>query len=49
VAPRLHADAKAAACGCRRALDFALITAPEARDSQVTKHLDAVAGRVLKA
>jgi len=49
VAPRLHADERAHACGCRRALDFALITAPEARDPQVIQRLDAVAGRVLKA
>ena len=33
--------------GCHRALDHALITAPEARDSAVCARLDAVAGRVL--
>jgi 5'-methylthioadenosine phosphorylase len=33
--------------GCQRALDHALITSPEARDSSVMKRLDAVAGRVL--
>lgn len=32
---------------CRTALEYALITAPEARDPEVMKKLDAVAGRVL--
>ncbi|MET0633911.1 MAG: S-methyl-5'-thioadenosine phosphorylase, partial [Xanthobacteraceae bacterium] len=35
--------------GSDRALDTALITAPEARDKKLIKKLDAVAGRVLKA
>ncbi|OFZ87546.1 MAG: methylthioadenosine phosphorylase [Betaproteobacteria bacterium RBG_16_66_20] len=48
VAPRLHKDAGAAACACRRVLDHALITAPEARDPKLTQRLSAVAGRVLK-
>lgn len=47
-APRIHADKGAAACGCRKALDHALITAPEARNAKTLKRLDAVAGRVLK-
>ncbi len=34
--------------GSDRALDTALITAPEARDPELIKKLDAVAGRVLK-
>ena len=34
--------------GSDRALDTALITAPEARDPELLKKLDAVAGRVLK-
>jgi 5'-methylthioadenosine phosphorylase len=33
--------------GCQRALEYALITAPEARDSKIVRNLDAVAGRVL--
>ena len=33
--------------GCDRALDFAILTAPEARDPALVKKLDAVAGRVL--
>lgn len=35
--------------GSDRALDTALITAPEARDPELIKKLDAVAGRVLRA
>ena len=34
--------------GSDRALDTALITAPEARDPELLKKLDAVAGRVLR-
>ncbi len=34
-------------CGCGRALDHALITAPERRDPGLMARLDAVAGRVL--
>ena len=34
--------------GSDRALDAALITAPEARDRELLKKLDAVAGRVLR-
>jgi 5'-methylthioadenosine phosphorylase len=34
--------------GSDRALDNALITAPEARDSELLKKLDAVAGRILR-
>jgi 5'-methylthioadenosine phosphorylase len=35
--------------GCDRALDTAVITAPEARDPELLKRLDAVAGRILRA
>jgi 5'-methylthioadenosine phosphorylase len=35
--------------GCDRALDTAVITAPEARDPELLKKLDAVAGRILRA
>ena len=34
--------------GCQTALEHALITAPDARDPELAKRLDAVAGRVLK-
>jgi 5'-methylthioadenosine phosphorylase len=47
VAPRVRADQSAAACPCRTALEYALITTPAARDPQMVKKLDAVAGRVL--
>lgn len=47
VAPRLQADTKATSCNCRSALEHALITAPEARDPEMLKRLDAVAGRLL--
>ncbi len=43
--PREH---EACPIGSDRALDTALITAPEARDPELLKKLDAVAGRVLK-
>jgi 5'-methylthioadenosine phosphorylase len=45
--PFFRDDINAAACSCRNALDNALITAPEARDAETLKRLDAVAGRVL--
>jgi 5'-methylthioadenosine phosphorylase len=48
VVPHVGADAKACECGCRTALQHALITAPEARDAEMKKRLQAVAGRVLK-
>ena len=48
LASTISADAQAAACSCRHALSFALITAPEARDPALVAKLQAVAGRVLK-
>ena len=47
LAPRLVACTDDCAQGCRRALDSAVITAPEARDPALVEKLDAVAGRVL--
>ncbi|WP_295436910.1 S-methyl-5'-thioadenosine phosphorylase [uncultured Thiodictyon sp.] len=47
VAPLLHNDAAAPACGCRSALEHALITPPDARDPELVRRLEAVAGRVL--
>ncbi|HTN95080.1 MAG TPA: S-methyl-5'-thioadenosine phosphorylase [Gallionella sp.] len=47
VAPLVHADADAGACGCRSALQHAIITAPEARDAKMVEKLSAVAGRML--
>jgi 5'-methylthioadenosine phosphorylase len=48
VAPRVHSDASAAVCGCRSALQYAIITSPEARDAKMIEKLSAVAGRMLK-
>jgi 5'-methylthioadenosine phosphorylase len=47
VAPMAGQDATACECGCRTALEFALITASDTRDPAVLKNLDAVAGRLL--
>ncbi|MFN6101796.1 MAG: S-methyl-5'-thioadenosine phosphorylase [Burkholderiales bacterium] len=47
VTPALAADAHGAACACRHSLEYALITAPQARDPELAKQLAAVAGRVL--
>jgi 5'-methylthioadenosine phosphorylase len=49
LAGTITADAQAAACACRQALSFALITAPEARDPAVVERLRPIAGRVLGA
>jgi 5'-methylthioadenosine phosphorylase len=49
LAGTIAADVRASACACRRALDQALITAPEARDPAVVERLRFVAGRVLGA
>ncbi|HUW25692.1 MAG TPA: S-methyl-5'-thioadenosine phosphorylase [Gallionella sp.] len=48
VAPRVRGDAQACECGCRNVLQYAIITAPEARDPVMVEKLSAVAGRVLK-
>ena len=48
VVPRLAAARGPCPAGCDRALEHALITAPEARDPELLRKLDAVAGRVLQ-
>jgi 5'-methylthioadenosine phosphorylase len=48
VIPRIGADAGPCAHGCDRALEHAILTAPEARDPELVHRLDAVAGRVLR-
>ena len=48
VIPRLGADAGPCEHGCDRALEFAVLTAPDARDPVLCKKLDAVAGRILE-
>jgi len=47
VLPRLADRAGPCPRGCHRALDHAVVTAPEARDPAMVARLDAVAGRVL--
>lgn len=47
VAPRVRTDTSAGKCGCRSALQNAIITAPEARDAAMIEKLSAVAGRML--
>jgi 5'-methylthioadenosine phosphorylase len=48
VIPGLGGDRAPCPHGCDRALEHALITAPEARDAGALARLDAVAGRVLQ-
>ena len=49
LAPKIAGRAKPCPAGCDRALDSAVITAPEARDPAMARMLAAVAGRVLDA
>ena len=49
VAPLVNTDADAGSCSCRSALQYAIITAPEARDAQMVEKLSAVAGRMLNS
>jgi 5'-methylthioadenosine phosphorylase len=46
--PRIQADPQGPGCPCRTALEHALITAPGHRDPALLRHLDAVAGRLLR-
>lgn len=48
VAPRVQGDEEGCECGCRIALQHAILTAPEARDPAMLEKLSAVAGRMLK-
>jgi 5'-methylthioadenosine phosphorylase len=48
VVPTLSVHAGPCRQGCQRALDHALITAPERRDPKVLARLDAIADRVLR-
>ena len=43
----LGADRSPCPHGCDRSLDYAILTAPEARDAALVARLDAVAGRIL--
>ena len=46
--PQLLGETRACPHGCDRALEYAILTAPEARDPVLVGKLDAVAGRVLR-
>lgn len=48
VAQPVHSDEVAHDCGCRSALQYAIITVPQARDAAMLEKLSAVAGRILK-
>jgi 5'-methylthioadenosine phosphorylase len=48
VAAPVQDDAEADVCACRSALQYAILTAPEARDAAMMEKLSAVAGRMLK-
>jgi 5'-methylthioadenosine phosphorylase len=48
VAQPVHADGAADACACHSALQYAILTSPEARDPAMLDKLSAVAGRMLK-
>ena len=45
---RIGGDRAPCRCGCDRALEYAILTAPAKRDPDLVAKLDAVAGRVLK-
>lgn len=47
VAPSIHSDSTVQICSCRSALQHAIITSPDARDQDMIKLLEAVAGRLL--
>ena len=47
VAPHVDADDHGATCSCKTSLDNAIITSPEARDTNIVNKLEAVAGRAL--
>lgn len=47
VSPMIIEDNEAAGCACRHALENAVVTAPDARDTVMLEKLSAVAGRVL--
>lgn len=49
VVPQLQSDTQATTCGCRHALEHAIITAPDARDPAMLTKLAHVAGRILRS
>jgi len=48
VLPRIARDGSSADCSCRKSLEHAILTPPEARDPKMVRKLEVVAGRALK-
>ena len=48
VAPLIGADLGAESCNCHNALEYAVITSPDARDPTLVSKLEVIAGRVLR-
>ena len=48
LAPLISGRSDVCEAGCHKALDVAIITAPDARDPKMVEKLDAIAGRVLR-
>ena len=48
LAPLISGRSDVCEAGCHKALDVAIITAPDARDPKMAEKLDAIAGRVLR-
>ena len=48
VLPRIARDGSGADCSCRKSLEHAILTPPEARDPKMVRKLEVVAGRALK-
>jgi 5'-methylthioadenosine phosphorylase len=44
----IFSDKTSSECSCKFSLENAIITAPESRDKELVKKLEAVAGRLLK-
>ena len=49
VAPFIGSDQFSSKCECKASLENAIITSPEARDKDLVKKLEAVAGRLLNS
>jgi 5'-methylthioadenosine phosphorylase len=49
VLPRIARDPHGPGCPCRRSLEHAILTPPEARDPAMIRKLQGIAGRVLKS
>jgi 5'-methylthioadenosine phosphorylase len=49
VASAIGSDKSSDGCDCKKSLNNAIITQPEARDKKLVKKLEAVAGRVLNS